>query len=272
MPEILHQRLPVAPWMAPYTLRLPGTLPISIDDWLQRDEVFAAQMAQRDALIAAGVEVVHRITPEALAPADELLGLVLRQLANVPGYTRQAGGMRRPDGVVVPLEGSPLSVAGRLVQEDLMVLQKPQGAAEHMLTGAILCFPSNWTLREKIGRPLSRIHLPVAAYDASMACRVQRLLDGLRPETPLMRANLLAYGMAELYNPRREFDRHRPAAGAERFIRVERQVLLRLPVTRAVVFSIHTYMVRPEALSPEQRAKLLAARPDLLGEAAPQSA
>ena len=46
-----------------------------------------------------------------------------------------------------------------------------------------------------------------------------------------------------------------------------RQVLVRLPVTRAVVFSIHTYMVRPEALSSDQRARLEAVRPGVFAGA-----
>ena len=33
--------------MADHTLRLRGTVPIDTADWLQRDEVFAAQMAER---------------------------------------------------------------------------------------------------------------------------------------------------------------------------------------------------------------------------------
>ena len=46
-------------------------------------------------------------------------------------------------------------------------------------------------------------------------------------------------------------------------------VLLRLPQTRrAVVFSIHTYMVRPEALTPEQRYSLEAQHPGALARAA----
>ena len=39
--------------------------------------------------------------------------------------------MRRPDGVLVPLDGPPLITAGRLVQEDLCLLEKPDGEAEH---------------------------------------------------------------------------------------------------------------------------------------------
>src|SRR6185436_13108322 len=102
---------------------------------------------------------------------------------------------------------------------------------------------------------------PIERYDEGVAKRVQRLFEAIRPEAPLMRANLLLYSDPALFNPRHEFARHAPDPGAAEFVRVERQTLLRLPATRAVVFSIHTYMVRPAALSEEQRAKLAEARP-----------
>lgn len=261
MKAILQDGLPVAPWMAEHTLRLPGTQPIAPEEWLQRDDAFAAQMALRDRLIAERPAAVHAMSGGARPAAEELLALVLAHLDGVAGYARAGDTLRRPDGVAAPLDGPPLIAAGRLVQEDLLILEQPEAAAEHVLTGGILCFPSNWTLAEKLGRGLARIHLPVDGYDDGIARRVQRMFDLLRPEAPLMRANMLLYGEAKLYNPRREFDRHRPAPGAARYIRVERQVLLRLPVTRAVVFSIHTYMVRPEALSDAQRARLELVRP-----------
>jgi hypothetical protein len=261
MPPILQDRLPVAPWMAEHTLRLPGTTPIDPADWLLRDEAFAAQMAYRDRLIAERRDAVHAIAEAAVPAAEELLALVLAHLAAAPGYAREGDAVRRPDGVPVPLAGPPLVTVGRLVQEDLVILEKGEGEPEHRLTAAILCFPSNWTLAEKFGKPLARIHLPVDRYDETVARRVQRLFDLLRPEAPLMRANVLFYGDDDLFNPRAEFAPHAPADGAARFLRVERQVLLRLPETRAVVFSIHTCMVRPSALTPEQRARLEAFRP-----------
>ena len=146
---ILQDRLPVAPWMADHTLRLPGTGPIAPADWLQRDEVFAAQMAYRDRLIAERPEAVHAMTDACRPAAEELLDLVLTHLDGVPGYRREDRTAIRPDGVAVPLDGPPLIAAGRLVQEDLCVLEQPEGAAEHVLTGAILCFPSNWTLARR---------------------------------------------------------------------------------------------------------------------------
>lgn len=261
MTPILQRRLPVAPWMAEHMLRLPGTVPVALADWLQRDEVFAEQMAARDYLISERPAAVHAIAESARPAAAELLSMVLTHLDGVPGYAREGDAMRRPDGVVVPLGGEPLIAAGRLVQEDLVILDKPADAAEHAIVGAILCFPSNWTLAEKFGKGLVRVHLPVDRYDEGVARRVQRLFDAIRPEAPIMRANLLLYSDPALFNPRHEFARHTPDPGAAEFVRVERQTILRLPETRAVVFSIHTYMVRPRDLTEEQREKLAAVRP-----------
>jgi hypothetical protein len=109
--------------------------------------------------------------------------------------------------------------------------------------------------------PLVRIHLPVESYDAGVAKRVQRLFDAIRPEAPLMRANLIPYAHAELHSPRPEFSRHSPGPGEVRFVRVERQTLLRLPVTRAVVFSIHAYHVPLAAITGAERERLQAVRP-----------
>jgi hypothetical protein len=260
MTEIVQDRLGTVPWMAAHMLRLPGTVPIAPGDWLQRDEAFAAQMAERDRLLAELPGHVHAMPDAARPAAEELLARVLARLDRAPGYVREPGGVRRPDGVVVPLAGPPLLVAGRLVQEDLLLLEKAEGAAEHRLTAAVLCFPSGWTLAEKLGMPLARIHLPVEAYDAALARRVQRLFDAVRPDAPLMRANLLGYGDATLHSPRREFEHHPP--GEVRYVRSERQTILRLPETRAIVFSIHVYQVPLAAMAGEARARLQAVRPD----------
>ena len=125
-------RLPVVPWMADHTLRLPGTVPIDPADWLQRDEAFAAPdgRARPPDRRAPGRGAGDAPRPRRPA-AEELLALVLAHLDGVPGYVRDGGAMRRPDGVLVPLDGPPLVVAGRLVQEDLVILEKAEGEAEH---------------------------------------------------------------------------------------------------------------------------------------------
>lgn len=257
MPPILQSRLPFAPWMDPRTARLPGILPVVGDDWLRADDAFAGQMAERDARIRDQLALVHGLLPEARPAADELLDRVLQKLAQTPGYRLGADVVQRPDGVAVPLDrAQPLVTAGRLVQEDLCLLERE--GDEHLLTGAILCFPASWTLAEKLGQPMTRIHVPVDHYTDDVARRVQRLFDAIRPEQALWRMNALVYDDPALFQPRREGER-RPQPVQRRYMRCERQCLLRLPESRAVVFTIHTYLVRLQDLAPEARAALAAA-------------
>jgi hypothetical protein len=224
-------------------------LPLQGDDWLRVDEAFAAQMAERDRLIQEVPGLVHALLPQGVPAAQDLYRRVLARLATETGYVVGADAVQRPDGVLVPLDPSqPLLTLGRLVQEDLCLLEA--AGNEHVLTGAILCFPASWTLAQKIGRPLSDIHIPVPSYDAGIARRVQRMFDAIRPEQPLWRANALLYADPALHHPRTE-DAPRQRSGPREYLRTERHCLLQLPQSGAVVFSIHTTIVHVGAVPPD---------------------
>ena len=260
MPQtpILQSRLPFAPWMDPRTARLPGVLPIEGDDWLRVDDAFAGQMAERDRLFATVPGTVHAMQDVALPAGQELLEIILAHLHRTEGYRVAKAEVQRPDGVTVPINRDlPLLTLGRLVQEDLCLMEK-QGD-EHVLTGAALCFPASWSLDQKLGRALLGIHVPVATYDPEIAKRVQRLFDAIRPEQPLWRMNALVYRDPTLHQPRREGDPRIDRRGGS-YVRAERQCLVRLPETRAVVFSIHTYLVDIASLTPDELAGLEEAR------------
>ncbi len=258
MLPILQSHLPDAPWMAAHTRRMPGTLPLEMADWLRVDDAFAAQMAERDRLIACQRDAVYAMTDQAQGAAAEVLQLVMDHLP--PGYQVMADSVMRPDGVGVLLDlDAPLLTAGRLVQEDLCIMQ-PDGQGEHLLSGAILCFPAGWTLAEKLGRPMMRIHKPVEKYTDDLGRRVQRLMDAVRDGAPLWRMNG-HHSRAALFNPLPEGhvkDRQAvPEVATDMpYIRSERQCLIRLPASGAVLFSIHTYLVRQTDLTPEQAAGL----------------
>ncbi|MFV0515597.1 MAG: heme-dependent oxidative N-demethylase family protein [Jhaorihella sp.] len=235
MAAILHTRLPYDPF-APRPL--PGVQPLALDEWLLTDEAHAGQMALRDRLLANRRDAVLAMDESARPAARELLGLVL-SLA----YPDAGSRVERPDGVGVHIDrGDPMGTLGRLVQEDLCILQKP--GDEHVLTAATLCFPASWMLSEKFMRPLIGIHQPVDSYDSGIAARVQRLFDGVQPGRPLWRCNALWYDRPDLHQPRGEAERRKRAdPAAAGWLRSERQCILRLPQTRAVVFSIHTYVL-----------------------------
>ena len=217
---------------------LPGVQPLDPADWLIFDEAFAGQMAARDALLRTHLSEVVAVDPDAHPAAVELLNMVLAQ-----AYPDAKAEVTRADGVRVPIDRTqPMYTLGRLVQQDFCILEKR--GAEHVLTAAVLCFPASWTLSEKFLRPLTTIHDPVESYDTNIARRVQRLFDGVRVGRPLWRYNVLRYADPALYQPRPEAaprDRDDPAAGA--YLRSERQSVLRLPLSDAVVFGIHTYVL-----------------------------
>ncbi|MFY0680265.1 MAG: DUF3445 domain-containing protein [Thalassovita sp.] len=235
--------------------RLPGIAPLEPKSWLLVDDAFDCQMATRDHLISTQPDAVLASCEGSQEAQAELLELVLGVLSDQPNYHIGVDYVRRPDGVEVALNrAAPMATLGRLIQEDLCVLQ-PHGS-QHVLTAAVLCFPASWTLAEKIGRPLSDIHIPVAAYTEELAKRVQRLFDAIHPDRPLWRSNCLWYDSPELFQPRSVSD-PRPATaasltselGAEQgaYLRSERQCLLRLPKTQAAVFSIHTFVLKAAA-------------------------
>lgn len=222
---------------------LPGIAPLDPANWLIVDEAYAAQMAERERLIKDRRDAVIAMDDAAAPAVAELLDMVLDQLSAMGGFTVAADHVIRPDGARVEIDrDDPLATLGMLVQEDLCVMEKR--GDEHVLTAAVLCFPSNWMLREKFLRPLIGIHVPVDAYDDNIAKRVQRLFNGIQPGRPLWRFNVLWYGNDLLHNPFSESEEHSTVPREDaNYLRSERQVLTRLPDTGAVVFSIHTYMV-----------------------------
>lgn len=220
---------------------LPGIAPLDPAAWLHVDEAFDAQMTERARLLDTRREDVIAVTEGAGPAMEELLHFVLDWLAeHGKGYDISAREVRRPDGVTVLLDrADPMGTLGHLVQEDLCLMEKR--GEEHVLTAAVLCFPASWRLAEKIGRPLTAIHVPVPEYDAGLARRVQRLFDGVQPGRPLWRFNALNYDDPALHQPR---SRVAPSETADLpYLRSERQCVLRLPCTRACVFSIHTYVL-----------------------------
>lgn len=258
MTAILQSRLPFAPWMDPRTARLPGVLPVEGQGWLVVDDAFAGQMALRDRLITQQPQVVLGQLPESQTAAAELFDLILARLSVTPGYRVLPDVVTRPDGVTVALDRSrPLATLGRLVQEDLCLMER-QGD-QHVLTGACLCFPASWSLAEKLGRPLTGIHRTIAAYDEGLARRVQRMFDVIRPEQPLWRMNALVYVNPDLHQPGVEGAPRTDRRNGQ-YLRAERQTLLRLPNSGAVLFAIHTYVVRLDSLTQFERDGLETAR------------
>lgn len=224
------------------TRALPGIQP-ERGPWLRVDDAYAAQMARRVALLEEQADEVLYLEPAALPAVQELLEAALEASPGL-GFARAGDVVTCPDGREVNVSSiPPLEALGRMFQNDFVLMEKR--GAQHVLTGAVLCFPASWRLSEKAGHPLTDIHVPVREYTEDLARRVQRLFDGIKVGNPLWRFNQLWYQDPELYQPRSAFEPRRVGSGLKEgpYYRTERQTLLRLPHSNAVVFAIHTYVL-----------------------------
>jgi len=144
------------------------------------------------------------------------------------------------------------------VQEDLCVMVESGDSGRYLLEAGSVCFPSHWRLAEKLGRSLAAIHAPVTHYDDELEARVDHFFERLRPEHPMLRRNLSIHDHDELFRPEPHESSRSFApdvSGLDRvWLRSERQTLVRLPRTAAVLFTIKTQQCP---------ASVLAARPDI---------
>jgi dimethylamine monooxygenase subunit A len=197
------------------------------------------------------------------ASADLLEALLAHLERHHPGTVT-----RRPDGtvedtstasVIDPTQMHPIDAAGRLVQEDLCLMERIRGS--WTLTAASVCFPSRWNLATKLGRDLSAIHDPVPGYAETLARPADALFDRLHVERPVWRLNWTLIDRPDLHQPDPAARRRPPAAlvdpGRQLWFRVERQTLRRLTDRPAVTFTIRTYATVLD--------DLLSAHPDAAG-------
>ncbi len=248
-----------------------GLVARSTDELLEIDDRYPAEMAERRDLLTRRREAVFAATPSSAAARDDVLRVLAELLPRrYPGWFERAGSElhNRLTGECWDLHASPfdpLELAGRLVQEDLCLIDT-QGPSP-VLAAAVLCAPSRWRLHEKIGRPLAAVHAPVPLYPDRLAAPVDRFMVALRPGKLAERFNwsLVDDGALFLLG-----GKHRATADpsftpdnvAERlFLRVERQTLIRLPGSGAVLFAIrvHSYALAHVLAVPGAAATLASA-------------
>lgn len=238
MVKILDPSLPYNPWR-PELRRLPGTKLMN-DEWLMQTESYDAQTAYRRELWKRQGQNIFQLLPEAETAAEEAVALLS---AHAP--------WRVPCDLDEDLH--PFLRIGLEIQEDICLL-----APDDTLTlmGAVLCFPAGWTLSEKIGHSLLRIHAPVDVYAEDLNRKITRMLQNLHPARPIWRCNAHLYASPELYTPLREAEREVKSPTGP-YLRSERQVLRKLPISGYLLFTIHSFMLHISNLNDEQKQSLI---------------
>jgi hypothetical protein len=148
------------------------------------------------------------------------------------------------------------------IQEDVAIWQ----LAEHTdyLAAIHLCAPNYWSPAEKIGRPFSEVHLPVAGME-NLRKQYRPMLEAIVRKGSFVR---FAWGLTTdcrlNHHPEpppsfdvnewagRQFDPQNPTL----FVRVERQTLTGFPAVNALMFTIRTYFQPVGQLDSEARLAL----------------
>lgn len=260
------------PWAAGgFRWRL-GLRPLDPDDWIEIGADYVEQMTAKAAARTAHPDTVFVELPEARPACDEVLDALVDHLVRLwPNDFR-----RTPTEIVnvrtgehIALDGSihPLDVAGRLVQEDLVVMVPIDGRL--VFAAGSVCFPNRWDLRSKLGRSLAEVHEPVSRLNEQLADPIDRVFQRLTPDRSYWRLGWGVLDTAELYQavdgtaPPRPID---PTVH-DVHVRVERETLRRFALTGCVLFTIRTYIspvqnVAADSASFARMTQALAAMPD----------
>jgi len=233
----------------PFSIGLSALDP---DEWIEPDDEFALQMAEKERLFRANEAQVYQALEASLVSQAEMLDLLLAYLPHAhPQFYHHDETAReielRKTGAVYKIDDwgdAPLKLAARLIQDDICLMTN--SAEGYRLAAGALCFPSAWSLVEKFGQSMAAIHQDVPGYPGNMAARVDRVFGALQTGRPVWRMNWSLYDAPDLHQPAAKSDKGQisevgPLKLDQLYIRVERQTLRRLPVSGDLAFTIRIY-------------------------------
>lgn len=237
-----------------------GLRPFTPDRWISMEADYARNMREKRELLAAYPDRYYRTLPSSLPAQRELLDRVAAHLLadHADRFARVGSALRSLDtGAAFELgEGDiePLLLLSQFIEEDFMLIEEIGGQA--IVSAASNAYSSSGRLVASVGRAIDWAHIPVPGLSALLGKRIDRVVGSVHAETPGERFNWQLTPMASIFFPRDDphaanaaamhaiidtLRAHPEQAGELLWIRVERQTLSRLPESRAVAFSLHTY-------------------------------
>lgn len=251
-----------------YHNEIPGktkmhTKRLELEDWVKIDKSYIGQMNERKRLWKLYPEEIHvsQTDESAAACKWELFETLVDYLPQRFPYLFE----KRENCIynkVLDEEVStdrndpecPLIRAGRLTQEDWVIIEWNDTEQGYVLTSGIVYFPMRWSLQKKFQRGVAMIHEPVKPFMEHLVKYVYDVFKKMQPDAPLWRANWAVFndleGPLDLFSPTGSLDRNGvnkttvfegEATGRELTFRAEYQTLRKLPKTRCIVFGIRTY-------------------------------
>lgn len=159
-------------------------------------------------------------------------------------------------GDVSSLPCAPFEYITRQTQGDFNILDQRDG--DLFMDGGMITGPSDWSLSFNLGMNFTQWHGPVPmAHELGVFDRALKHLLGLQVDRPVRRLNWTFTIHPRMDTSPETLHRWGPDrskltaenAGELAYLRVELQLLLRLPRSNAVLFSIRTYFISLQDLA-----------------------
>ncbi|RAL05216.1 heme-dependent oxidative N-demethylase family protein [Aspergillus ibericus CBS 121593] len=260
---------------------------LDVENWLTIDKNYMDEHEVRSHLLQTEKSKVLQCLPESydacLEALEEVVEFLCQRFSNVfdqkkcgdetvvhnkmTGETFTFGGDNK--------DVDPLEIAVRLTMEDLSILMKNEDD-EYYLAASASLFPVGWTVQDRIGWTISKLHNPVPLWHQQVANSVSKFLARLTPASPMERSNYFVEVKRPdedlfevLYRPTSLSEDNPDPTPQDIVIRRERQTFRRLPRTGAIVFGVKTILTTLDELPMQELqnlAKEIKSWPEYVGE------
>ncbi|CAI5759504.1 unnamed protein product [Candida verbasci] len=148
------------------------------------------------------------------------------------------------------------------IEEDFIILMKDEtkvnepNGQEYFFKGGVFAFAAGFNPRDRFNKPLSFIHHPVPNYETKLKFSMNKFFDRLKPGEFVTRSNFSIQTHSKFYVDDANKGHNLPKDFVQKPLdyddlnfeknqhyRSERQVLTKLPKTKAIVFTIRTYLL-----------------------------
>ncbi len=237
-------RPPHLPFMEGSPQFVPGLRRIEQSNWLVPDTECEAALPQKHELFQTRLSEVFGQTDASRPAQVEATQMVCAAL-----------------GVPLPANReAPLLAVSRLISDDLCLMEKQDSG--WILTAASLCSPTHFSLARVLGGSMAGLHKPVPDGAPALSGKIEMMFDRIAPGLVIERFNWTVQAGAMRFMPdaapMRALAAQTPLKDCGRVLhlRVERQTIVRLPKTRAVLFCIRVCIDPLHALSEIQQQTL----------------
>ncbi|ODQ65485.1 hypothetical protein NADFUDRAFT_12266, partial [Nadsonia fulvescens var. elongata DSM 6958] len=250
---------------------------LPIDDWLLVEDTYKDVTRCKEETVRDHSDMTTGSSPEAADAIRELYSKILRYMMqrypklfylNPDDPTKFYNSIKDTS---IPLDPSSfgqdykalISTLTSHIEEDFLVLIYDEDHQEYVLRGGSFTFPSGFDPSKKMNQTLRNIHNPVPLYKEKLETSMDKYFSRVKVGDWVQRFNwsvqthfhrfapegnhgLNSDGLVKL-NPH-ELDYSKV------LLRVERQSLFRLPESKALVFTIRTYLTPVSQIRDEPRA------------------